>query len=64
MLELITNDVFWLGLAIGYVIATIVGFIIECMCIVAGRSDIDTWMEEDKEDGFNRSKCETEETRK
>lgn len=64
LLMLLASDIFWIGFAIGFVISMIVGFVIECMCIVAGRSDIDTWMEEDKEDGFNRSKCETEETRK
>ena len=40
---------FWLGLIIGYVIGGIVSFIIECLCIVSGRSDIDTWMYEEKD---------------
>ena len=47
MLEIITNDVFWLGLAVGYVIATIVGVIVECVCIKFGKANIDTWMEEE-----------------
>ena len=50
MIELITNDIFWLGFVIGYVISMLIGFIIEVLCIITGRSDIDTWMEEDKND--------------
>lgn len=40
---------FWIGFIIGFIIAIIVGFIVECMCIVAGKSDIETWMESDEE---------------
>ena len=48
ILKLLANDTFWIGFAIGFVISMVVGFIIECMCIVSGKSDIDKWMEEDK----------------
>jgi hypothetical protein len=37
----------WLGFFIGYVIATILGVIVELICIKTGRSDINTWVEED-----------------
>lgn len=48
LIMLLASDTFWLGFAIGFVISMVIGFIIECMCIAAGRSDIETWMEEDK----------------
>jgi len=38
---------FWLGLIIGFIIGGIVDFIIEILCIAAGRSETDYWMEED-----------------
>lgn len=50
LILLLASDTFWIGFAIGFVISIIVGFVIECMCIVAGRSDIETWMEEDKDE--------------
>ena len=40
---------FWIGFIIGFLLSMIVGFIIECMCIVAGKSDIEKWMESDEE---------------
>jgi len=40
-------DNFWLGFVIGYVISMIIGVIVEVLCIISGRSDIDTWMEDD-----------------
>ena len=49
ILQLLANDTFWIGFAIGFIVSMVVGFIIECMCISAGRSDIETWMESDKE---------------
>lgn len=39
---------FWTGLIVGYAIGNIVAFIIEVLCIAAGKEDIDKWMEEDK----------------
>ncbi len=39
---------FWLGIIIGYVIGGIIFFIVECLCIASGNSDIDKLMEEDK----------------
>lgn len=42
---------FWIGLIIGYLLGTIICFIVECMCIVAGKSDKDKWMEENKDEG-------------
>lgn len=41
---------FWLGLFIGYLLGTIVGVIVECLCIISGKSDINTWMYEEEED--------------
>ena len=38
---------FWLGLVIGYVIGQIVAIIVELLCIATGKSDINTWVEED-----------------
>ena len=39
---------FWIGFIIGGIIGIIISFIIECLCIAAGKEDIDKWMEEDK----------------
>ena len=52
LLRLLASDTFWLGFAIGFVVSMIVGFIVECMCIAAGRSDMEVWVEEidDNED--------------
>ena len=50
--RLLASDTFWIGFAIGFVVSMIVGFIVECMCIAAGRSDVEVWVEkiEDYED--------------
>ena len=40
---------FWLGLFVGYILGIVMCFIVECMCIVAGKSDKDKWMEDDDE---------------
>lgn len=37
----------WIGFCIGYLVATIIGVIVEFICIKTGVSSIDTWMEED-----------------
>jgi len=50
LLKLLQSDVFWIGFAIGFIISMVVGFVIECMCIASGRSDIDTWMEDGDDD--------------
>jgi hypothetical protein len=42
----IFND-FTLGVIIGYVIGMICSFIVETLCIATGKSDINTWVEED-----------------
>ena len=42
--RLLASDTFWLGFAIGFVVSMIVGFIVECMCIAAGRSDVEVWV--------------------
>lgn len=42
---------FWLGFIVGYLVGGIVGIIIECICIVAGKSDIkppNSHVDEDK----------------
>lgn len=39
---------FWLGLFIGYILGMVTCFIVELLCIAAGKEDIDKWMEEDK----------------
>ena len=40
---------FWLGLFVGYILGIVMCFIVECLCIVAGKSDKDKWMEDDDE---------------
>lgn len=50
IVQILGNDIFWIGFAIGFVVSMVIGFIIECLCIISGRSDIETWMEEDKDD--------------
>ena len=52
LLLLLASDTFWIGFAIGFIVSMIVGFIVECMCIAAGRSDVEVWVEkiEDYED--------------
>ena len=50
LLELLKSDIFWIGFAVGFVICGIFSFILECICIASGRSDINTWMEEDDDD--------------
>lgn len=49
IVQILGNDIFWIGFAIGFIVSMVVGFIIECMCIVSGRSDIDKWMEDNDE---------------
>lgn len=49
----------WISFVIGYLFATIVGVIVEVLCIISGRSDIDKWMYEEVESELNRSKEET-----
>lgn len=39
---------FWLGFFAGYVVATIIDVIVELICIKTGRSDINTWVIENK----------------
>ena len=41
---------FELGLLIGGLVGIVISFVDECMCIISGRSDIDTWMYEEEED--------------
>lgn len=38
----------WIGFLVGGMVGFIISFIVEILCIVAGKSDIETWMEEDK----------------
>ena len=40
---------FWLGLFVGYILGIVMCFIVECLCIVAGKSDKEKWMEDDDE---------------
>ena len=40
---------FWLGLFVGYILGIIMCFIVECLCIAAGKSDKEKWMEDDDE---------------
>jgi len=47
VLEIITSDLFWWGIFVGYILGCICGFIVEILCLAAGRNDIDTWMESD-----------------
>lgn len=47
MIELISNDIFWLGLCIGYVLACIVCFIVELLCVMTDKKELEKWMEEE-----------------
>ena len=50
---------FWLGLVVGYILGNVVAFLIECLCLISKKSDIDKWMYEEVESELNRSKEET-----
>lgn len=39
----------WLGFIIGYIVAMIVGAIIEVICILLDKSELDKWMTKEKE---------------
>ena len=41
------SDLF-LGFCIGFVVCGVLSFILECLCIASGNSDIEKWTEEDK----------------
>lgn len=41
------ND-FEIGFCIGYVVAMIVGAVVEGLCILKDRSELDKWIEKDK----------------
>lgn len=47
ILKLLANETFWLGLCIGYVLACIVCFIVELLCVMTDKKEIDKWMVEE-----------------